>query len=48
MYGDIYIKNISLKTKAKLVSFSNDTVLGKCYIFNGWIYYENIKIYKIV
>ncbi len=45
--NDIYIKNIAKKTKAKLISFSNDSVLGKCYIYNGWIYYENIKIYKI-
>ena len=45
--SDVYCKNISTKSKSKLIGFSIESILGKCFVFNGWIYYENVKVYKI-
>ena len=44
---DQLIKKIASKTKAELVSFSNDSILSKCYLYNGYIYFENKKVYKV-
>lgn len=46
-FNDSLIKNICSKTKAELISFSSDSILSKCYLYNGWIYFENKKVYKI-
>ena len=45
--NDVYLNILSKKTKAKIVSFNDESVLAKCYKFNGYVYYENRKIIKI-
>ena len=46
-FNDTIIKGIVRKTNAKIISFSTNSVLSKCYIFNGWIYYDNKRIVKL-
>lgn len=46
-FNDNIVRKIASKTKAKLVSFSDDSVLSKCYLYDGYIYYGNVKIFKI-
>lgn len=44
---DPIIKNIIGKTKSNIVSFSTNSILSKCYLYNGWICFNNKKIIKV-